>query len=242
MVLGPAAEDDRARAIGEDERHEPAVAARMLAVVRVRLGGEVPRRAVARHHERSRRRLRDEVRRGGPPRGGQSGAAEVVVDEVGVAPQPELGGQVSQVVLARDRVGSRGDVHEHVDVAGIGVGILERRASGAKREIAVVEASVRSAALAACVEVEVEAAFDDTDVSFDPLGFEQPPVGTGGTHAIEDLSIRHPMLGHERPRSRQRNRDICTQRGDHRSVHRALLTNRSNRPRPTGPCRRRRGQ
>ena len=193
MILGRATEHDRARAIGEDERHQPSVAARMLAVVRVHLGSEVSRWAVARHHERSRRRFRDQIRRRGPPRGGQSGAPEIVMDEVGVAPQPELGGQVSQMVLTSDRVGRGADVHEHVDVRRIDVGILECRAGGPKREIAVVQASLRTAALAVRVEVEVEATFDDTDVSFDPLRFEQPSVRTCGPNPIEDLSIRHPV-------------------------------------------------
>ena len=89
-VLRAASEHDRARAVGEDERYEPAVAARMLAVVRVHLGGEVSRRAVARDHERGRRRFGDEIRRRGPQRGRQSGTPEVVVDEVGVAPQAEF--------------------------------------------------------------------------------------------------------------------------------------------------------
>ena len=62
------------------------------------------------------------------------------------------------------------------------------------------------------VEIEVEATFDDTDVSFDPLRLEQPSVGTRDPNTIEDLSVRHPSLGHKRPRPRQRDGDIGTQR------------------------------
>ena len=88
-------------------------------------------------------------------------------------------------------------MHEHVDVRRIRVGVLQCRACGTQREIAVVQAAFRAGALAVSVEVEVEATFDNTDVSFDPLRLEQPSVGTRDADTIEDLSVRHPILGHK---------------------------------------------
>ena len=137
------------------------------------------------------------------------------MDEVGVAPQSEFNAQVSQVVLTRDRVGSRAYVHEHVDVRRICVGVGQRRTCGAQREITVVQAALRPGALAVSVEIEVEATFDDTDVSLDPLWLEQPSIGTRDANTIENLSVRHPILGHERSRPRQRDGDIGPQRCDH---------------------------
>ncbi len=134
------------------------------------------------------------------------------MDEVDVAPQPEFGGQVSQMVLTSDRVGRGADMHEHVNIRRIGVGILERRVGGAKREIAVVQASLRTGAFAVRVEIEVEATFENTDVLFDPLRLEQPSVGTRDVNTIEDLSVRHPGLGHKGPGPRQRDGDVGTQR------------------------------
>ena len=134
------------------------------------------------------------------------------MDEVGVAPYPEFGGQVAKVVLARDRVGSRADVHEDVDIRHISVGIFECGACGTEREITVVQAAVRARALAVGVEIEVEATFDNTDVSLDPLRLERPSVGTCDPNTIEDLSVRHPSLGHKRPGPQQRDGDIRPQR------------------------------
>ena len=186
--------------VGEHERRQPSQAALVLVVVVVHLGPEVARRAVARHDQRGGGRRRDERARRRAEPGGQPGASEVVVDEVDVPAQSELGRQEPEVVLAGDQVGRGRHMDQDVDFGGVDPGVGEGGAPGSERQITVVEAAVGAAPLASPAEVVVQPPLMDAEVLDDPLGLERPTVRANGTEVLEDLLVGDPAVRQDRSR------------------------------------------
>jgi hypothetical protein len=103
--------------------------------------------------------------------------------------------------VTSEQIRRRGDVYEEVDLVGLQPGIIQGGAGSPQDKVAVIKAPVGPGALAPTTELVVKPAFVDGQMSYHPLGFEQPPVGPGWAEIAENLFVGDPVLGQERPRA-----------------------------------------
>jgi len=200
--LAPRAEDHGAGAVAEEGGAEPRPRVPPLHVERDRVAGQVAAGAVA-GHEEDRAVVADarQLAAGRMEGGGEAGAAQVVVHEVGVGPQSQLPRHEAQVVVEVERVRRAGDVDQGVDVRGLQPRILQGALRRPHRQVAVVEAPFGPRPLDGGPHVEVEGARRDAEVPLQPVRLDRLPVGLGGPEPGQDFVIPDEGRADERART-----------------------------------------